>query len=315
MDRWLFSTSERRTGGIISMSSFSISAPRLDMFLKIFSRPSATTTLSALARSSLETSRSSSCMLRSSSFRMSSKVNMSPRISAASSGSDPSSEEMIALSLVRFIRLRISAMSLTPPISFSLAAPEISSLSSVSATSSIRSVGTLLRLAILRTISSCISGERASMISAACSGRRWARMSAVVCGCSIFVKSFSSFGSMSRSFSKMGFSLILSFSSSRAVRMLPACSGPRAFRTMFFATSSLTETIPPFSFARSQNSLATFWTSPDEMLVIRLMCLLMRRTSAARRFFITDAASSSSRESRRMAAFSSLVIVQSGRKA
>jgi hypothetical protein len=98
-----------------SMSSLMSVAARSDMLLKIFSCSSSDAVLSASASSSLSTSLSTAWMPLSLTSMMSSKTNISRRICSTRSGSSASSPSMIAFSVARSARFKISATVSMPP--------------------------------------------------------------------------------------------------------------------------------------------------------------------------------------------------------
>ena len=86
------------------------------MFRKIFSLSSSLAVLRARVSWSLSISLSTDWMPLSSTWLMSSKTNISRRISSTSSGLSSSNPSMIDFSVVRSVRLSISATEGTPPI-------------------------------------------------------------------------------------------------------------------------------------------------------------------------------------------------------
>ena len=115
MRLWASSTTDRRCGWAVSRSSWSISAPRVDMLRKMVSLTSSVTPRSASPRSFWSTSRSSSWMSRSVRTTMSSKVKSFWRISSASSPSVSAIASSTVRSVERPARLSSSASESTPP--------------------------------------------------------------------------------------------------------------------------------------------------------------------------------------------------------
>ncbi len=150
------------------------------------SRTSSRTPLSAAARSAAATSRSTSCMERSSTTTMSSKTNICERTRSARSGSVLASDSRIDFSVGREARLMISTSVSTPPAedSSALASREpmrrlISSSTRRTTSGEVRSI-----MAIRSATSACRSGDSRLISSAAWGAGRWASTSATICGCS-----------------------------------------------------------------------------------------------------------------------------------
>src|SRR6478609_5580055 len=109
------STTRRRCGGMYSISSRSISAPRCDMLSRIFDWTSSDAPRIASPRSFESTSRSTIWIERPSNFRMSSKTKRSDRTSFATSSSSVARCSRMLRSVERFAAFRIAASERTPP--------------------------------------------------------------------------------------------------------------------------------------------------------------------------------------------------------
>ena len=165
---WASSTSRILTGPMYSISSRSISAARVDMFLKTLAATSFGVALRASERSFVSTSRNTICRERSSSMTMSSKTNMRRLISSVSSGLSTSSVSMMVFSVVRSTRLRTSTMALTPPaVVKSWVTREESFRSNTRSTSRSTSGEVRSIMAMRRATSACLSCEREAKIVAA----------------------------------------------------------------------------------------------------------------------------------------------------
>src|ERR1700722_2005097 len=183
MPPWASSTSRLRWGCWTSISSWSMAAPRSDMFSRSLSLTGSGTPRRASTRSFWLASRSTCWIARSSSWTMSSKTNSMRRTSSARSWSVAARWSSTLRSVGRSAWLRIWASALAPPAAeYSCSTTAVSFLRTTSSTCWI-TAGLVSPMRAMRSaMSGCRrSGRRASTCaeSTVC---RLAITSAIVCG-------------------------------------------------------------------------------------------------------------------------------------
>src|SRR6185437_3747910 len=213
------STSDRRTGPRASMSSSRISAARWDMLRVILSRTLMSAPRRARPSRSPLTSRSTSCISRSSRSTRSSNTNIRSWMRPLSGASMRAISPRIAWSWPLSMKLRMLAAHCTPPMldDFRFWLPanwrSMISLSSFSALGGMPS-----RVAMRSSTSTRVRSGSSFSASAAWSVSRCAITMAMICGCSLRTRSATARGSIHFSASRP---VVLRPSRMRSIR-LPA---------------------------------------------------------------------------------------------